>query len=395
MPRLTHIIHEAKVLIVDDDAAFLNGLSELLRFRFPNVVVETATSAAVALERLQRADYDAVLTDIKMPKMDGVALMQAIKARYPDTPVLLMTGQERKVDVRALKSAAYAYIEKPIDREYLTTALEHAIELRQLGRQVERQQRQLLDEQERFRKLASIAPVGIFRMDPEGRHLYVNERWCQIAGLTAGEALGEGLLQAISREDRNRVMDTLQEAIRTHGRFQAEYRLQQPGGQTAQVYGEAVAEVSTAGKLLGYIGTITEHPTCEDRLWQAELRFHRLFQTVQDVVYTLAPDGTITSLNPAFERHTGWSRDEWVGQPFAPLIHEEDLPLAMETFEASLAGQMPERFLLRVHAKHGGFRLGEFCEGPDQDGPKVVGVQGIGRDVTDPIRDPKAPRHLA
>src|SRR5207249_4428793 len=72
------------VLIVDDDPALLQALPEALRLRMPEVTVETADSAAAALERVAARDYDAIVTDIKMPGMDGLALLAEIRTRWPD-----------------------------------------------------------------------------------------------------------------------------------------------------------------------------------------------------------------------------------------------------------------------------------------------------------------------
>src|SRR5438552_19204049 len=103
------------VLIVDDDLALLEALPEALRLRMGGVTVETADSAAVALERIAAGDYDAIVTDIKMPGMDGLALLAEIRTHWPDTPTLMMTGHgEDELMVRALRGGAYDFVQKPI-----------------------------------------------------------------------------------------------------------------------------------------------------------------------------------------------------------------------------------------------------------------------------------------
>src|SRR5947207_1446990 len=131
----------ACVLIVDDDVALLQALPETVRPRMEGVVVDTAHSAAVALNRLDAHDYDAIVTDIKMPGMDGLELLAEIRTRRPDTPTLMITGHgEHDLVVDALRGGAYDFIQKPIDRDYLVAVLRRAIEMRELSRRAKQQQ---------------------------------------------------------------------------------------------------------------------------------------------------------------------------------------------------------------------------------------------------------------
>lgn len=133
-------MNEPCVLIVDDDPALLKALPEALRLRMHGVTVDTADSATAALERISAMDYDAIVTDIKMPGMDGFALLAEIRARRPDTPTLMMTGHgEHALAVGALRGGAYDFIQKPIDREYFIASLRRAIEAAKLGRRVKEQ----------------------------------------------------------------------------------------------------------------------------------------------------------------------------------------------------------------------------------------------------------------
>src|SRR3989454_850141 len=105
------------------------------------VTVETADSAAVALDRIAVRDYDAIVTDIKMPGMDGLALLTEIRTRWPDTPTLMITGHgENELVVGALRGGACDFIHKPIDRDYLVTALQQAMATREASRRVKEQQ---------------------------------------------------------------------------------------------------------------------------------------------------------------------------------------------------------------------------------------------------------------
>lgn len=115
----------------------------------------------------------------------------------------------------------------------------------------------------------------------------------------------------------------------------------------------------------------------------SEERYRTLVETARDVIYTLSADGTITSLNPAFEHLTGWFRSDWLGKPFAPLVHPDDLPFALMTFEQLLRGNTPKIFELRIRTKAGHYMVAEFTKTPQMRDGNIIGALGIARDVTD------------
>lgn len=132
------------ILLVDDDAALLQALPETLALRLPAVEVDTCDSAGEAFARIQQNNYDAIVSDIKMPGMDGLALLTRIKELRPETPTLLITGHgEHDLAIQALRKGAYDFIQKPIDRDYFIASLRRAIESYQLHQQVQEQQKEL------------------------------------------------------------------------------------------------------------------------------------------------------------------------------------------------------------------------------------------------------------
>ncbi len=120
-----------RILIVDDDLALLEALPEAVHLRMGAIEIDTCDSAATAVERIEASDYDAIVTDIKMPGMDGLALLSVIKETRPATPTLLITGHgEGDLGLRAMAGGAYEYISKPIDRDSFVASLERAIQSR-------------------------------------------------------------------------------------------------------------------------------------------------------------------------------------------------------------------------------------------------------------------------
>ncbi len=129
------------LLVVDDDRTLLEALPRALELGMDGVTVDTAESATVALNRIADTDYDAIVTDIKLPGMDGLQLLAEIRTRRPDTPTIVITGHhENDLIVAALRAGACDFILKPIDRAYLIAALQRAVVARATSRRVRDQQ---------------------------------------------------------------------------------------------------------------------------------------------------------------------------------------------------------------------------------------------------------------
>lgn len=119
------------ILIVDDEPLIRRSLSELLTLS--GYTVSSASSAKEALHLLKDYTADIVISDVKMPEMDGVQLLKQIKASHPDTPVILTTGYASiESAVSAMKEGAYDYITKPIVDSEIKIILERLFRQKQL-----------------------------------------------------------------------------------------------------------------------------------------------------------------------------------------------------------------------------------------------------------------------
>jgi DNA-binding NtrC family response regulator len=124
-------VHRARVLVVDDDRAVRSALSVNLSKGGLDVTLATSSEEALAL--LHEAAFDLVLTDVRMPGETGIALLGSIRASWPDTPVIVMTGYGSVEDaVTAMKGGAADYLIKPVARDELMVVLERALETRAL-----------------------------------------------------------------------------------------------------------------------------------------------------------------------------------------------------------------------------------------------------------------------
>ena len=117
-------------------------------------------------------------------------------------------------------------------------------------------QEQLRESTETFRSLASVARVGIFRTDEQGRWNYMNRQCWIMTGLSEEEALGDGWSLAIHPEDRDRVLNAWIEAVRNHAPFCLEFRFLLMDGTVFWVIGEAAKLMDSNGDFTGHVGTI-------------------------------------------------------------------------------------------------------------------------------------------
>ena len=128
---------------------------------------------------------------------------------------------------------------------------------------------------------------------------------------------------------------------------------------------------------------INERRRIENALRESEQRYSTLIETAQDVIFSLAPDGRIVAINRAFEKITGWPRSVWLGKSFAPLIHPDEMAVAVERFYGVMQGKPPEVWQYRVRRANGQYSVGEFTLARETKDGRAVGVFGIGRDVTE------------
>src|SRR3569833_4581165 len=121
----------AKILIVDDEAYTLASVSRALRLAGHEAVV--CDNAGRAMELAQAQTFDLILSDVVMPKRDGLALLEDLKNAEVASPVVMMSGQAHiEMAVRATRLGALDFLEKPLSTEKLLATLDNAMKLSRL-----------------------------------------------------------------------------------------------------------------------------------------------------------------------------------------------------------------------------------------------------------------------
>jgi DNA-binding NtrC family response regulator len=118
-----------KILLIDDDRIFLNAITALIMTVRIDIAVDTALCAEAGLLLVGVTDYDAIISDFRMPGLDGLRLVRECKRLRPSTPVVLVTGYgDQDVEAKALHLGAYAFIHKPVQPDVLLSLIDRAIQ---------------------------------------------------------------------------------------------------------------------------------------------------------------------------------------------------------------------------------------------------------------------------
>ncbi|MBI5476633.1 MAG: PAS domain S-box protein [Ignavibacteriales bacterium] len=201
-----------------------------------------------------------------------------------------------------------------------------------------------MQSEKRFQTLSEVSPVGIFRTDINGDTTYVNPRWSMISGLSGTEALGRGWLNAVHKEDREKIIAEWKKATQIHVASTLEYRFVHPDGKVVWVIGQAVPERNSDNQIVGYIGTvtdITERKKVEEALQRSERRLSSIYDTVGDVIFHLAveADGNyrFSSVNKAFCNVTGLTEEMIVGKLVNEVIPEPSRSIVLGKYRQAIA----------------------------------------------------------
>ena len=123
----------SKILIIEDEAAIRRVLTKILSEESDSYRVEDAEDGIQGLEKIKNNDYDLVLCDIKMPKMDGVEVLEAVKKIKPEIPMVMISGHgDMETAIQTMRLGAFDYISKPPDLNRLLNTVRNALDRKQL-----------------------------------------------------------------------------------------------------------------------------------------------------------------------------------------------------------------------------------------------------------------------
>ena len=119
----------SKILIIEDEAAIRRVLKKIISEESKDYQVDEAADGLIGLDMIKKQDYDLIMSDIKMPKMDGVEVLQKVKVSHPEIPVIMISGHgDLDTAVETMRMGAFDYISKPPDLNRLLNTVRNALD---------------------------------------------------------------------------------------------------------------------------------------------------------------------------------------------------------------------------------------------------------------------------
>jgi PAS domain S-box-containing protein len=354
-----------RVLIVDDKEENLYYLRTLLEGN--GATVDAAHHGAEALTRARQTPPDIVVSDLLMPVMDGYTLLRLWKsdARLEGIPFVVYTATytEPEDERLALGLGADAFIVKPIEPDEFLARLrevqdrfaaehhdpprdpsgdeagllesysqtlirkleEKTLQLEQTNRALQQDitrreaaEAALRASEAEFRLLAEAMPQLVWIAGPDGRNVYVNQRWQDYIGLTLEEGRAHGWSESFHPEDRRRAREAWRTATRSASPFELEGRLRRADGEHRWWLIRSLPQRDERGEVVKWFGTCTdihELKVAELAIAESEERFARVFHSgLVAIGIAERSSGRLIDVNESFARFFGYTRDEMVGR---------------------------------------------------------------------------------
>ncbi|NVM22568.1 MAG: response regulator [Desulfobacterales bacterium] len=387
--------YRPKILIVDDEPRLCDSLKILLANE--RYEIHTAYSGHQALERLAENGFDLVLLDIVMPDVNGHQVMDYISSRDPDTCVIVITGHAT-VDsaIESLRRGAYDYLKKPFEFEELLKRVKNALDQKKLKKEYDIVNGKLKLSERRYQYLVNNSPDLIYTLELEGKFTFVGGTVESLLGYKTGELLGKDYTFIVLEDDIDKAKNHYAEIKNGHVSRSVELRLKPPDNSNKAnliVELKSVAMYDNAGggddkKFVGIYGVardISARKRAEDALRESEERLRSLSENAPDIIYTLGLDGSLTYVNPAWERVLGHKREEVIGKYFVGFCRKEEASHCLSLFKLVKEGRetITDASCTLMH-KDGSDRIFSMSGAPNLDSQgKVIGIVGLFRDITE------------
>ena len=260
--------------------------------------------------------------------------------------------------------------------------------LRTRNQAIELAEEKLQKSDARFNSLLSASPTGVFETDADGKCIYVNEKWCSLAGIDAHLAMGFGWSATLHPDDRKSVMEEWSASVTERRAFNLEYRFLRPEGSIVWVYGQSSALQDKDGNIEGYVGTvteITEHKLIEEKVRESEERFRNLANSAPVLIWIADTDKLCTWFNKVWLDFTGRTMEQELGNGWADGVHPDDMESCLGIYIASFNKRQPFTMEYRLKRADGQYRWLMDKGTPVYEKQEFKGYVGSCVDITERI----------
>ncbi|MFX0113827.1 MAG: PAS domain S-box protein [Candidatus Hodarchaeota archaeon] len=350
-----------RILLVDDDRNLLEVAKSYLTQEEPIFELTTVTSAHEALISLEKGYYDIIISDYRMPDMDGLSLLEQLRKEGNNIPFIIFTGQGcEEVAIRALNLGADYYLKKEGSSKTLYRELAHIIrslmryketeealqkshdELEELVRertallvQANEQLKQenaerlqieeaLRESEQKYRELVEKLQEGVLTEDTEGVITFCNPRAAELLGYSMRELIGQHLSITVPNGELEKIRKERAKKIDAISNIY-EMTLLSKDGQLIPV---VISSTPLLGQDKAYRGTlsifmdISEVKRAELALQESQEQYRELVEKMQEGVLVEDAEGIMTFVNPKTAEMVGYSVHELIGRPAISIVPE-------------------------------------------------------------------------
>jgi PAS domain S-box-containing protein len=364
------------ILIVNDNPDQLDMLKTLLEIA--GYRVETASDGYEGLDLARTLRPNLVLSDVNMPRMNGIELCRSLRADplISSTAIMLVSAEcvDSKSAVEGLQAGADHYLEAPYDPMRMVAKVTRLMERKRADDELRRQK-------EVLQKIFDHIPVLVSFWDEHGRLKLVNREWERVRGWSL-EEIRESTADILAEsypepQEHQRARDFIHAATGEWEDFKTRAR----DGRIIDAMW-AILRLSD-GTSISIGQDITERKRAEEKLRRSEERYRELVENALDIIYTQDLDGNYTSLNRAGERITGYTREEVLRMNVADVVAPEYLEKGRQMISAKFADDSETVYDLELITKDGRRVALEVNSRLIYQDGVPAGIQGIARDITE------------